>query len=380
MPNRTLTVLFFSIFAISCSLAHAQDAASKSCTFDRARLLALDENQFDQDMSGGWRAISRMPGCSLAAADLLRDYREAHHTAAGMLFWHEAQIRADAGQYPEAIALMKRAYKPADVDKAGWNLYVDATIAFLSRNREALEQAKAKLAAVEPIVADGVPPVIDGYFEADMADGSKMKFRWPLNIDVVEGLANCFNKPYAEAYADECRPRPVPTVVLEFFKSFAALQTGEKKPAIDGGAQSSQYAQWFFQGFTHPKGGIYAKSSLMRDAYTKGQVYWRDHPSRRGDIFAAYGYVAIEQDGFYSHGFEKSAFQPADASASVWWMTSLGDVSWRDMGFEPVRSGPSRLHIVGYLSPKGQFGHLGAYEHEVLVTSAAFIKPASLPR
>ena len=286
-----------------------------------------------------------------------------------MLFWHEAQLRAKAGQYPEAIALMKRSYKPADVDKAGWNFYVDATIAFLSRNRNALTQATAKLAAVEPIVADGVPPVIDGYFEADMADGSKMKFRWPLNIDVVEGLANCFNKPYAEAYSDECRPRPVPTVVLEFFKTFTASQTG--------GAQSSQYAQWFFQGFTHPTGGIFTTSSLMRDAYTKGQAYWRDQPSRRGAMFAAYGYEAIEQDGYFSHGFEKSDFQPADSSASPWWMTSLGGVSWREIGFEPFRTGPVRLHIVGYLSPKGQFGHLGAYEHEVLVTSAAFIKPAS---
>jgi hypothetical protein len=205
MPNRTLTVLFSCVLITSCSIGAAQEVSSKSCEYDRARLLALDENQFDQDMSGGWRALAVMPGCALAAADLLRDYREAHHTDSGLLFWHEAQVRANAGQYPEAIALMKRSYKPAKEDRAGWNPYVDATIAFLSRNREAFEQAKAKLAAVEPPVGDGVPPVIDGYMEVDMADGAKMKIRWPVNIDVVEGLGNCFNKPYADAYADECR-------------------------------------------------------------------------------------------------------------------------------------------------------------------------------
>lgn len=190
---------------MSCSIAGAQEAPSKICEYDRARLLALDENQFDQDLSGGWRALASTPGCALVAADLLHDYREAHHKDSGILFWHEAQVRADAGQYPEAIALMKRAYKPAEADKAGWNLYVDATIAFLRRDRTALEQAKIKLAAVQPPVGAGIPPVINGYMEADFADGSKRKIRWPINIDVVEGLENCFDKPYVEAYNDACR-------------------------------------------------------------------------------------------------------------------------------------------------------------------------------
>jgi hypothetical protein len=205
MPNRTLTVLFSCVLVTACNIAGAQEVPVKSCEYDRARLLALDENQFDQDMSGGWRALASTPGCALVAADLLHDYREAHHKDSGLLFWLEAQVRADAGQYPEAVALMKRAYKPADADKAGWNPYVDATIAFLRRDRKALEQARAKLAAVQPPVGAGMPPVINGYMEVDFADGSKRKIRWPINIDVVEGLENCFDQPYVEAYKDACR-------------------------------------------------------------------------------------------------------------------------------------------------------------------------------
>lgn len=205
MPNRTLTVLFLCVLVTACNIAGAQKVPAKSCEYDRARLLALDENQFDQDMSGGWRALASTPGCALVAADLLHDYREAHHKDSGLLFWHEAQVRADAGQYPEAVALMKRAYKPADADQAGWNPYVDATIAFLRRDRTALEQARAKLAAVQPPVGAGMPPVINGYMEVDFADGSKRKIRWPINIDVVEGLENCFDQPYVEAYKDACR-------------------------------------------------------------------------------------------------------------------------------------------------------------------------------
>lgn len=205
MPDRTSNLLFSCVLVAWCSVACAQEVPSKGCEADRARLLALDESHFDQDLSGGWRALASTPGCALVAADLLHDYREAHHKDSGILFWHEAQVRADAGQYPEAIALMQHSYKPSDADKAGWNLYVDATIAFLRRDRTALEQAKTKLAAVPPPVGPDIPPVINGYMEADFADGSKRKIRWPINIDVVEGLENCFDKPYVEAYNDACR-------------------------------------------------------------------------------------------------------------------------------------------------------------------------------
>jgi hypothetical protein len=53
-----------------------------------------------------------------------------------------------------------------------------------------------------------MPPVVDGYMALDFGDGQKRKIRWPPNIDVVEGLQHCFDKPYAEAYRDECRVRP----------------------------------------------------------------------------------------------------------------------------------------------------------------------------
>jgi len=178
-----------------------------ACDVDRTRLLALDETQFDQDMSGGWRALAAKPGCNLAAADLLRDYRQAHRNEAGILYWHEGQLRAFAGQSQEAIALMERSRKPAAADRGGWNPYVDATIAFLRKDRAALDNARLKLAAVQPPIGKGAPPVIDGFMEVDFADGQKRKIRWPPNIDVVEGFVHCFDKPYGAAYASECRLR-----------------------------------------------------------------------------------------------------------------------------------------------------------------------------
>ena len=205
MQPRILTALLSCVIATHCSEAGAQEVPAKSCEHDRSRLLALDENQFDQDLNGGWRELASRPGCILAAADLLRDYRQAHRNDAGLMIWHEAQLRANAGQYPEAITLMKQAYKPAEKDLAGWNLYVDATIAFLRRDMAALKKARAKLAEVKAPVAEGMPPVINGYVELEFADGAKRKIRWPPNIDVVEGLENCFDKPYAKAYELACR-------------------------------------------------------------------------------------------------------------------------------------------------------------------------------
>lgn len=189
----------------ACGTACAQAAPPPACAHDRVRLLALNEDQFDQDMAGGWRALSAIPGCTLVAADLVHAYSEAHGNKSGLLFWHEAQLRAEAGQYPEAAALMQRAYKPAGEDKAGWNPYVEATIAFLRRDRAAFAQARARLAATPAPTGAGIPPVVDGYMELEFDHGTKRKMRWPLNIDVVEGLENCFDKPYTEACANACR-------------------------------------------------------------------------------------------------------------------------------------------------------------------------------
>ena len=176
-----------------------------NCDADRTHVLALGETQFDQDLAGGWRALADRPGCILAAADLLRDYRQARKSEAGLLYWHEGQLRAHAGQTKEAIALLERARKPAEADRAGWNPYVDATIAFLRKDKPALQEARSRLAAVPAPLGQDIPPVIDGHVEVDMADGQKRKIPWPPNGDIVDGLLSCFGKPYRQAYGHDCR-------------------------------------------------------------------------------------------------------------------------------------------------------------------------------
>ncbi|WP_369939076.1 hypothetical protein [Xanthomonas medicagonis] len=194
------------LLLLSVREAPAAEQHMQGCDVDRTRLLALDQHQFDQEVSdggGGWRAVAARPGCETAAADLIRDYRQAHPDDPGLLYWHEGQLRAFAGDYPAAMALMQASKKPAAQDPAGWNPYVDATIAFLAHDGKGLAAAKKALDAVPP--APDLPPLHDGFVELPMQNGQMLKMHWPPNADVVDGLVRCMEKSYAVAYSQGCR-------------------------------------------------------------------------------------------------------------------------------------------------------------------------------
>ena len=188
----------------------AEVAAADKCSYDESALLALDENAFDQDLAnggGGWRKIGDLPNCQLAAADLIAAYRTKHpSTKSILLSWHEGQMRAMGGQVDRAVPLLLSSKQDPATDVAGWNYYVDATVAFLGNDREKLIQSSERLSAVVYPLASGAPPLVNGYMEMPTQPGQPpMKFRWPPNIDIVEGLIACFGKPYTDAYI-ACRP------------------------------------------------------------------------------------------------------------------------------------------------------------------------------
>jgi len=174
------------------ALALQAAPAPDPCPVDRDAMLALGIHAFDQDMNGGWRVLAQRPGCEGRAADLIRDYRAFVQARTAILYWHEAQLRANLGETEAAIALMERARKPED---AAWNFYVDASIAFLRGDRAALARAREGLAGV---------PAPEGFREQVLPNGYRV--RWPMNLDVVDGLVRCFGRPYRDAYgSNECR-------------------------------------------------------------------------------------------------------------------------------------------------------------------------------
>lgn len=199
---------FAIVLVLTACSATANDRLDDRCSYDEEALLSLDEAAFDQDLpDGGWRKIGNIPGCEAAAAELIAAYRARHPEASSTVAWHEGQMLASAGRYEQAIPALEDSRKDPARDLAGWNHYVDATIAFLAGDREGLEQARDRLAAVPYEQAPGLPPLVDGHVELPTQPGQPpLRMRWPPNIDVVEGFVNCFGKPYNEAYGAACRP------------------------------------------------------------------------------------------------------------------------------------------------------------------------------
>ncbi len=174
------------------------------CGVDEARLtslLALDQDAFDQDMAGGWRVVARQDGCWAAAADLIEVWRDHSENleAAYSLNWHAGQMRAMAGEPQAAIALLER----AKTDSEAWNHYADATIAFLDRDRAALEAARAELAELRPSEEEMAArrQFLEDNPTITMPEGFVEQ---PQNLPVVDRLLSCFEGSYAGAYGGEC--------------------------------------------------------------------------------------------------------------------------------------------------------------------------------
>lgn len=182
---------------VALVLAAALANSPPDCGIDRAALLALDQDAFDQDPKGGWRAVANRSGCKVMAADLLRDYRMAHPEISDptIFFWHEGQLRAMTGDARAAVQLFERARK--EPDEFGWNAYVDATIAFLQGDRTRLQAARQSLAATP------APPDWDKLVAEQAKRGRRVS--WPPNLDVVDRLITCFGRTYDEAYGSWCR-------------------------------------------------------------------------------------------------------------------------------------------------------------------------------
>ncbi len=178
------------------------------CVDNMGRFMNMSYEAFDQDFSGGWRTIAKTDGCTPAAARLIADYRNyAMLGDVRSLYWHEAQLRASMGETAAALDLFRITLAMerhlAGPDDQTDTFYNEATIAFLEGDRAKLLSARASLAAV---------PKPDGFEEG--AEEFRKKYPeapplvWPNNLNVVDGLIACFDKPYKEAYSSACNDWP----------------------------------------------------------------------------------------------------------------------------------------------------------------------------
>jgi len=143
--------------------------------------LNLDYQSFDQDPNSGWRKMAQEGGFS-EAGDLIVRYLKKHKelslSETVNLNFNAGQMYAFADNYETALERFKNAkYDPEPEEiPIRWNAYVDATIAFLKKDKIKLLECRNK-------IANG--PKINGKI---------------MNLDVVDSLIKNFDKPYSEAY------------------------------------------------------------------------------------------------------------------------------------------------------------------------------------
>ena len=143
----------------------------------------LDYVTFDQRFGQGWREVADA-GRYAPAARLIEQYLRTNgdHLAAWQkrnLHFHAGQAYACAGDYPVAIGHMQQSWmndEPPD-SPIRWNAYVDATIAFLRKDRVTLQARRDEIAAGPP--RDGEVP----------------------NLAVVQRLLDNLDQPYSKAYS-----------------------------------------------------------------------------------------------------------------------------------------------------------------------------------
>jgi hypothetical protein len=150
----------------------------------------------------------------------------------------------------------------------------------------------------------------------------------------------------------------------------------------------SAFVRAFLDGYANPEGTIPVNPSLSESrmngaGWSAGQAYRRANPESVAQVMRAYGYREFEGAGAWTVGFEAGGFKPdaADGSPeasslqSCWYLAFIrsGDLEeqLRQLVPRDVRLPNVTLRVLvkGYLSERGQFGHLGACQRQVYAVS-----------
>ena len=182
-------------FLTACSIVcltrppHVKAEAANLCSVSQADLIANDKlNYEDFDQKGvlpsTWRALDNKQ-CYQSSISVMQDYLINGPTGTPTqrqdLLFHLGQSLGMAGRNSEA-ALVIAGARQGELEPNGfdWATYVVGTWAFLVRDRSKLQAMRDKL-RTEP------------------GNGNL------LNTKVLNGLINCFDKPYRDAYSKLCR-------------------------------------------------------------------------------------------------------------------------------------------------------------------------------
>ena len=153
-------------------------------------MLKMSYWEFDQS-DKGWRSLSDPD-----AAKLLDQYLQTAEVSVSdkaNLYFHAGQVYASLSDYKTALARFRLSKQLSNYGwEAGWNAYVDATIAFLEGDSHALQIAKTTLEGQKDV---GI----------DVVDSTEKLYPHRINLRVVENLVKGlrFKKMYYEVYGSD---------------------------------------------------------------------------------------------------------------------------------------------------------------------------------
>jgi hypothetical protein len=173
-----MRAILLATLLISTSSATASDSCEAKYAQHLETDLVLSYEQFDQTEGMGFRVLAAK-GCEKEAADLIVHYIESRKATQSSLRWHIAQLRATAGDYPEAIKYAHSVLgEKEDLvrNPLRWNDYVLATIAFLEHDKQSLQIHRERI-----------------------AQGKTEHFGNELNLRLVDSLVKHFDRDYRYA-------------------------------------------------------------------------------------------------------------------------------------------------------------------------------------
>lgn len=204
MNYKFVVIFLLNVFLAQPALAQATPPSQStiSCDYNSEQLMRLPVDEFDQDLTGGWRQVASQSGCEETAAELILAYinqnvKDIPLFNLHVMYWHVGQLEAFSGDYKTAIPFLMAGVSPAERGRdLGFYEYALGTIAFLNGDRPGLESARSRLARL---------PQPDWYQEEYQAGRMTA---WPANLGVLDNLLRCFESPYGLAYANQCTSNP----------------------------------------------------------------------------------------------------------------------------------------------------------------------------
>ena len=154
----------------------------------------------------------------------------------------------------------------------------------------------------------------------------------------------------------------VPAAVLRLADAYVGSLTN--KQSQDKEEIREHFTRSFFQGFTMRGATMSGGTVADERGFLAGQEYRQVNPTKIKETMEGFGYIDTEADGTWTVSFEHSGFRPQSQPAQTWWLSSFGDTRSDLPKDTKIPDQGVRIHVTGFLSPSGHFGHLGGYDHE----------------